>query len=197
MGNRLQHFYTPTGPGLAYLEAMSKPLVMWLNPSPLPSPPIRLQTIPLKGNLQPGQFASYSEYPFLKGIVSGSVLTDITSVKNKLLFLQELSAACEGNKHPWSVENIIHRDLNRHFAEITFSPTFYEKICTIGVSLPSFEKPFVRYSSLSPDFDIFRSPFRIFAVNMADLIMDYKGYERTWQIWNLLVPSLIVVLFAV
>lgn len=126
--------------------------------------------IPNQSNLQHGQFASYSERPFLKGTVSGSVLVDITSVTNKLLFLQELSTACEGNKHLWSVEDIIRRDSNRHFAEITFSPTFHEKICTVGVSLPSFETPFLGYPSLSPDANILQ-------VTLSNLPRQYGRFD--------------------
>ncbi|KAG1053980.1 hypothetical protein G6F43_003984 [Rhizopus delemar] len=49
------------------------------------------------------QIATYSERPILKGTISGSLFIDISTMSNKLLFIQELTAACEGNKHLWSV----------------------------------------------------------------------------------------------
>ncbi|ORE19747.1 hypothetical protein BCV71DRAFT_242666 [Rhizopus microsporus] len=97
------------------------------------------------------QLSDSYERPFLKGTIPGSILIDITSVTNKLLFVHELSASCGGDENLWSVENIIRRDSNKNFVEITAFLTFREELTTVGVSLPSFEKRFFGYPSLSPD----------------------------------------------
>lgn len=105
------------------------------------------------------QIATYSERPILKGTVPDSLFIDISTVSNKLLFIQELAAACEGNKHLWSVEDVIRRDFHKAFAEITVSPSFREKICSHGVKLPSFDQLFIGYPSLSSDADILKISF--------------------------------------
>ncbi|KAL4208296.1 hypothetical protein CU097_001895 [Rhizopus azygosporus] len=128
---------------------------------------------------QPGQFASYSERPFLKGTIPGSILIDITSVTNKLLFVHELSASCGGDENLWSVENIIRRDSNKNFVEITAFLTFREELTTVGVSLPSFEKRFFGYPSLSPDSNLVsmvdpKEVYRIYA--MISGVYSGRGY---------------------
>jgi hypothetical protein len=108
---------------------------------------------------QPGQFASYSERPFLKGTIPRSILIDITSITNRLRFVHELSANCGGDENLWSVEDIIRRDSNKNFVEITASRAFREELTTVDVSLPSFEKRFFGYPSLSPDSNILQITF--------------------------------------
>lgn len=104
-------------------------------------------------------FASYSERPFLKGTVPDSVLIDITHVSNRISFLEELASACDNPTDIWHVVKVIRRDSSKLFAELVVSSSFEEKLCTIGVKLPSFEKPFVAYPSLALDADILRISF--------------------------------------
>lgn len=98
----------------------------------------------------------YSAKPFLKASVLDSVLIDITNVADRLLFLKEFLIAYSGPEYLWYIKDVIHRDYHKHFAEILVSFQCEEKICFIGIRLPSFDQPFVGYPSLSPDSDILK-----------------------------------------
>ncbi|EIE90421.1 hypothetical protein G6F46_009037 [Rhizopus delemar] len=97
--------------------------------------------------------------PFLKGASEGSVLLEITNVKDKKLFLTELKELCDDNTHLWSIEDVIRQDFGRLFAGITFSPEYAELACNTGLKLPSFDSPFQGYRSLPPDSEVLTITF--------------------------------------
>ncbi|KAG0753316.1 hypothetical protein G6F57_013868 [Rhizopus arrhizus] len=94
--------------------------------------------------------------PFLKVSVPNSIFVDITTVKDKKIVLTELTAFCQGNEHLWAVADQIRREYQRLYAEITVSPTMYERLCTESLQLPSFTDRFHAFPSLSPSAELLK-----------------------------------------
>jgi hypothetical protein len=94
--------------------------------------------------------------PFLKGSVPNSIFVDITTVKDKKIFLTELTAFCQGNEHLWAVADQIRREYQRFYFEITVSPAMYERLCTESLQLPSFTDRFHAFPSLSPSAELLK-----------------------------------------
>ncbi|KAG0820574.1 hypothetical protein G6F18_012570 [Rhizopus arrhizus] len=106
----------------------------------------------------PSVIPSFNQ-PFIKGTVAGSVFLDVTPVKDKHLFFQELRQVCNDNEHLWSFEDKVKRAGQKIFAEILLSPSMRQTICSTGVNLPSLSTKLIGYPSLSPDADILQITF--------------------------------------
>jgi hypothetical protein len=94
--------------------------------------------------------------PFLKGTIPESVFVDITNVENQTIFFQEFSAVCNKNEHLWGLAEKPRLDGRRLFAEFLLSAVMADKLCTEGLKLPSFEKIFWGFFSLSSDSEILK-----------------------------------------
>ncbi|KAG1257463.1 hypothetical protein G6F68_009287 [Rhizopus microsporus] len=106
--------------------------------------------------MSPSNLNAQATRPFLKGSVPNSIFVDITTVKDKKIFLTELTAFCQGNEHLWAVADQIRREYQRLYAEITVSPAMYERLCTESLQLPSFTDRFHAFPSLSPSAELLK-----------------------------------------
>ncbi|EIE77754.1 hypothetical protein RO3G_02458 [Rhizopus delemar RA 99-880] len=106
--------------------------------------------------MSPSNLNAQASRPFLKGSVPNSIFVDITTVKDKKIFLTELTAFCQGNEHLWAVADQIRREYQRMYAELTVSPAMYERLCTEGLQLPSFTDRFLAFPSLSPSAELLK-----------------------------------------
>ena len=94
--------------------------------------------------------------PFLKGSVNNSIFVDITTVRDKKLFLVELATFCNDDENLWAVADQILRE-NQHLdAELTVSPSMYQQLCSKGLNLPSFDDQFDVFPSLSPSAELMK-----------------------------------------
>ncbi|KAL7328324.1 hypothetical protein PS15p_206612 [Mucor circinelloides] len=66
---------------------------------------------------------------YLTGTVPHSIIIDITNVlvDKKKTFIVDLATFCEGNTHLWAVSKQIRKENSRSFAEISVSPSMYQK----------------------------------------------------------------------
>ncbi|CEP18766.1 hypothetical protein [Parasitella parasitica] len=94
--------------------------------------------------------------PYLIGTVAHSLVIDITSVLDrKKEFIGALSNFCNGNTHLWSVSELVRKDNQRLFAEISVSPTLYQQFVQVPtLQLENFDEPFMAYPSLSPSANV-------------------------------------------
>lgn len=106
--------------------------------------------------MSPSNLNAQATRPFLKGSVPNSIFVDITTVKDKKIFLTELTTFCQGNEHLWAVADQIRREYQRMYAELTVSPAMYERLCTEGLQLPSFTDRFLAFPSLSPSAELLK-----------------------------------------
>lgn len=119
---------------------------------------------------------TYSEKPILIGAVPDSLFINITTVFNKLFFLQ-MVAAYEDSKRMWSVEDVIRRGFHNVFAKIIVSPLFKEMIFSHSIKLSSFGQLFIGYLSWLLMLVFLKFHLLICLVNMVvvtEVCLDYK-----------------------
>jgi hypothetical protein len=94
--------------------------------------------------------------PYLIGTVAHSFVIDITAVLDrKKEFIAALSVFCHGNTHLWSVSELIRKDNERLFAEISVSPSLHQQFLRDPtLQLETFPEPFMAYPSLSPSANV-------------------------------------------
>jgi hypothetical protein len=86
---------------------------------------------------------------FLKGTIPDSIFVGSMNIENQMNFFKECPTACNKNKYLWSQAERLHLNGKRVFAEFLLSATMADKLCDEGIKLPSFEKNFWYFFSLS------------------------------------------------
>ncbi|KAG0757993.1 hypothetical protein G6F16_013706 [Rhizopus arrhizus] len=105
-------------------------LAMSTNNSTIQSHGVGIGQPDTNAEMSPSNLNAQATRPFLKGSVPNSIFVDITTIKDKKISLTELTAFGQGNEHLWAVADQIRREYQRLYAEITVSPTMYERLCT-------------------------------------------------------------------
>jgi hypothetical protein len=124
---------------------------------------------------------TYSEKPILTGAVPDSLFINITTVFNKLFFLQMVAAAYEDSKRMWSVEDVIRRGFHNVFAKIIVSPLFKEMIFSHSIKLPSFGQLFIGYLSWPLMLVFLKFHLLICLVNMVVVTEVCLNYKLTYM----------------